>query len=137
MTSTEFWLAWLFNLRGVAVALAIVSAIVTAVLMLMVMGNAEWSNSDKKVEYRTDFHERAWYLTGRRWWPRALAVALASALFGSAPGPEDLWHLRVSLMKLELVSPENFNKLADHATEVVKALECKHLGVNCPEKESK
>ena len=62
-------------------------------------------------------------------WKYAIPVLLLLV-----PGPEDIWKVRVAMLKLELSSSENVKALTNHAEEVVKALECKHLGVNCGDK---
>lgn len=71
--------------------------------------------------------------------PRFKRVTLVSLVFitlTTIPTIDSLWKMRVGLLKLELASPENMKAVGGHIEEIVKALECKHLGVNCP-KESK
>lgn len=122
MTATEFWLAWLFNFKGVFVLFAVAAGLGTVILVMIAI--AATMDGDAPKELRT----RA----GRvlRW---LAPFFLISTLVASLPDAKDLWELRVSLMKLEIVSPENFGKLAARADEVVSAVECKYLNVHCPE----
>jgi cell division protein FtsW (lipid II flippase) len=72
------------------------------------------------------------------WAPIKTAVKLAIplALVLCIPDVGHLWKIRVGLLKLDLASPANVEKVGTHIDEVVKALECRHLNVNCP-KEAK
>lgn len=70
----------------------------------------------------------------RPWTRRAAIALLIAAPLMPIPGPENLWELRLSLVKLELSSPENVQKGTEEISRIAKALECKHLGTNCETK---
>lgn len=113
----EIFLAWFGNLQGVALAVLIV-ALFTAFVMA---GPLELYNEQGRLIRRL------------------LVAATVSAVVLTVPTPGDLWKVRLALLKLDLASPENAAKVGGHIENVVRALECKHLNVNCPqpEKESK
>jgi hypothetical protein len=49
------------------------------------------------------------------------------------PSPNDLWKVRVALIKLQLASPENIESGVKRINEISKELECKYLA-HCEEK---
>ena len=68
--------------------------------------------------------------------PTAIGVGLLACL----PTVDDLWRVRVGLIKYSLASPENLREGKDAIERVAKKLECKYLGgADCedPKKESK
>lgn len=125
MTSTEFWLAWLFNLQATVQIFFVAAAVGSAVGLF---GTFIVTDSYE------EFAPRARQLA-----KICLPTLAVLGVLASTPTAGDLWKLRINLLKLEVASPENVAKLGGHVEEVVMALECKHLGVNCPkpEKESK
>ena len=68
---------------------------------------------------------------------RVALVTLGIMLLTTIPTPDKLWEVRVALLKLDLSSPENVKAVGGRVDEIVKALECKHLGVNCPKQEKR
>lgn len=44
------------------------------------------------------------------------------------PSVEDLWKVRLGLLKLELANPANVQKGAEEISRIAKKLECKYLG---------
>ena len=68
---------------------------------------------------------------------KAALVTLGLMLLTTIPTPDRLWEVRVALLKLDLSSPENVKAVGGRVDEIVKALECKHLGVNCPKQEKR
>jgi hypothetical protein len=114
MTAMEFWIAWAFNLHDFFTMLCVLAGLGT--IIACCVGAA----SDMTRPF----------VLAKTWLP----IAVIAGLMASSPSISDLWQLRLGLLKLELVSPENVVALRDHATEIVSQLECKHLNVNCPEK---
>ena len=55
-------------------------------------------------------------------------ISSLTSLFSIKLSPEDLFKIRVSLIKYELIKPENINKGLNHIDRIVKKLECKYLG---------
>lgn len=144
MTMTEFWLAWLSNFRGLFFVLAVCMA--TGVLicgMLWQNITESWNEEDKERGAPYFKRKQIWREESlpkvKAWFRRFLWALPVTVLLCSVPSLDDVWRLRVNLLKLEVASPENVAKLGGHVEEVVTALECKHLGVNCPKpvKESK
>jgi hypothetical protein len=113
----EFLLAWATELHGVVVvfALAAVAALVISIVGRFIVIDVDGSMRDI-------FIPPVWKL---------LWVAITLSLLTTIPTVDSLWRVRVGLLKLELASPENVKALGGHIEEVVKKLECKHLGVNC------
>ena len=52
-------------------------------------------------------------------------LTLPVALF---PSIDDVWKVRVGLLKLELASPENIKSGAEEISRIAKKLECKYFG---------
>lgn len=50
------------------------------------------------------------------------------SLFLAFPSPEDLWKVRINLVKYELASPKNVNQGAQKIQEIADKLEKKYLG---------
>lgn len=61
-----------------------------------------------------------------------LALCFVSLPFAMLPTIDDIWRVRIGLIKLQLASPENLQKGADVIERIGKKLECKYLG--CKEK---
>lgn len=55
-------------------------------------------------------------------------VALIFLLIAVTPTVNDIWRIRIGLIKLELSSPENINKASDEIQRIGEKLECKYLG---------
>lgn len=67
--------------------------------------------------------------------PFVIKYVIAILFFGAiacVPSVDDLWRVRIGLIKLQLASPENIQKGADVIERVAKKLECKYVG--CEEK---
>jgi hypothetical protein len=60
-------------------------------------------------------------------WPGILIGFLGGAIL-SVPSIDDLWHVRIGLIKLQLASPENIQKGSDVIERLGHKLECKYLG---------
>lgn len=65
-------------------------------------------------------------------WRRLSPWAILLICLSIIPHPEQLWKVRISLIKYQLASPENIQQGAAAITEIAKKLECKYLG--CEEK---
>jgi hypothetical protein len=140
--SSEIVLAALFNLREVLFGLGIVFGIVFGIAgVFWFINHAEAEEALAKAE--DPARDRAFFLRGAkedmgkaRLGARVMKMTVMPFILGVlcsiAPSPNDLWKLRVALLKLEMASPENVKAAGGHIEEVIKALECKHLGVNCP-----
>lgn len=63
---------------------------------------------------------------------KIIVIISISGIVGCFPSMEDLWKVRINLIKLELASPENVSKGVDEIGRIAERLECKYLG--CEEK---
>ena len=78
-----------------------------------------------------------------KWWKKytasvtkwLLPLWLIALIFANVPRVEDLWKIRIGLLKFGLASPTNVQGGIDHITKVGKELECRYLQLNCPVKE--
>lgn len=50
-----------------------------------------------------------------------------SILIALLPTPEQMWKIRLAIVKFELASPENVSKGVDAIERIAHALECKYL----------
>ena len=114
----ELMLAWWQGLHNVIVILACVGALA---ILIGIVGRFIMSD-------------------GETFWVKPMGkvavVSLGLMLLTTIPTPDQLWEIRIALLKLDLSSPENVKAVGGRVDEIVKALECKHLNVNCP-KEAK
>ena len=117
----EFLWAWFDNLTVFFFILGVVAVVASG--FGIAMANEE-NSSEREAAL------------GRSLMAKFIPAAIVCIVLATIPGPESMWKVRVGLMKLELASPENVKAVGGHVEEIVKALECKHLGVNCP-KEAK
>jgi hypothetical protein len=114
----EFLLAWATEIHGVVLVFALVTAVVAG---LAVAGRAVVA--DGLPSYKEFMAPPV---------GRIIAISAGLFLLTTVPTVDSLWRVRVGLLKLELASPENMKAVGGHIEEIVKGLECKHLGVNCP-----
>lgn len=73
-----------------------------------------------------------------KWWKNYFKIIpffLFLCLLSGLPSVEDLWKVRIGLIKLELASPENLSKSSEVIERIGKKLECKYLG--CEEEKKK
>lgn len=120
----EIVLAYANNLQVLFIVGAIAGLITAGVVAIASSGSAD------------SYHHEAPDKDGLRFARRVAALAGVLAILGAAPSVEDLWKVRLGLLKLDLASPANVQAAGGHIEVVVKALECKYLQQNCP-KEAK
>lgn len=63
---------------------------------------------------------------------KMLLALIILAFFACVPSINNLWTVRIGLIKLELASPENVKKASETIERIGQKLECKYLG--CEEK---
>jgi hypothetical protein len=71
----------------------------------------------------------------KRFFKRAAIVASISCMVSAFPDVDDIWRARITLVKMELSSPENVQKGAEEIERIAQHLECKYLG--CEEEKEK
>lgn len=103
--------------------------ICSLVCLAMTLGGPDGEEKEK-----TPKEEREIITAWKIWW-RILIFGVISLMVGSLPKIEDLWKVRVGLIKLELASPENIKKGSDAIERVAKRLECRYIG--CDEEKPK
>lgn len=119
MNGSEILLAALFNVREVfIVVLIIISLSILFALLRWLIEN----DCDKDKFPRTFF----------KW---SIMIAVPSLIIACIPTVDQLWKVRIGLIKLELSSPENIKSGAEVIERIGLKLECKYLG--CEEKKSK
>lgn len=124
MSSIEFFLAAALNVQWIFVVMAFITtaAWVIGLICMMAMSDEDSgaSEADKAVARRI-------VVTGLILW-------FPSVLLTSVPDVNDLWRVRIGMIKLQLASPENVEKGAQEIIRIGKKLECRYLG--CPEEKA-
>ena len=124
----DFFLALLINIKG-AFSVFFWGGVVSIVICLIAM----FCMMDEKSVDEDDWAK--W----RRWKKYSVILCLITAPFHALPDTEDLWHVRISMLKFHAVSPDNIEKFAKngmpHIERVAKKIECRYLG--CPDSEKK
>lgn len=69
--------------------------------------------------------------------PRVTIIFLFAFPFALIPSPEDLFNLRIALIKLQLASPENVTKGVETIKRIGQKLEEKYLGKSAVDKREK
>jgi hypothetical protein len=72
---------------------------------------------------------------GKIWW-RVFILLIISITIGSLPKVDDLWKIRVSMIKLYLASPENIKAGSETIERIAKRLECQYIGCKEDKKET-
>ncbi len=111
---TELLLAFLTNIKVLFTIAATVSGFSGAMCLL-----ARFIEEDKK------FTPIALKFIG---------AAFFLGIFACIPNADELWKVRIAMIKLELASPENIKDGVQVIEEIGKKLECKYLG--CDEKKT-
>jgi hypothetical protein len=119
----EIALSILGNISGIACALS-----ATVLIGLLILTVYTITNSDPDPECKYDM--RDWNKIKAMW---RIVIQMSPAfififLLALIPSVDDLWKVRIGLIKLELASPENIQKSTDEITRIAKKLECKYLG---------
>lgn len=131
MSVIEIVLAFVSNLTCLFVISAVVSAfasIVLIILMAIKMDEATWkSNPTETIRIKEVYASLAF--------KKALPAFFISIALACIPSVNDIWKVRIGLIKLQLASPENIQKGAEEITRIGKKLECRYLG--CDEEKSK
>jgi hypothetical protein len=122
----EIGIAFFENIQILAMMFFVVVSIASLVAYLWFKDNEKWACGDEQRNER----ERKTALVLQK------IVALKpyliiSAIIGCIPCADHLWKVRLSLIKLELASPENVKATTDHIDRIAKDLECKYLN-DCP-----
>lgn len=94
------------------------------------------SASTRNIYYESQYAEKVQGALDRRnkvlrmgWW------LLIPAFFAALPSIDDIWRVRISLVKLQLASPNNIEKGTEAIERIAKKLECKYLG--CDKREGR
>lgn len=117
---TEILLALWNNIHDGAVAVAVASGIGASVL-----GIAYSLKRD------IDSEEDAAPLLP--WIKRSVTLFCAGLLLAIIPTLDDLWRVRIALVKYDLAAPENVRGAAETIERIGRKLECKYLG-GCEDK---
>jgi hypothetical protein len=145
MTGIEIGLAVLANLRELLVFAAVVFGLffVGVIIASFVFSAIKGTHLRDTPEQRSSYDEREireadhWLDVLPAWRRRAGVSFLCFAVLAAVPTVDDLWRVRIGLLKLEVASPANMQSAQEHIEVIVKGLECKYLNENCPVKEAK
>ena len=69
--------------------------------------------------------------------PKMAVSFLFFLLIALTPSINDVWLMRIALIKYQLASPENISKATDEITRIGHLLECKYIGCNDKEEQKK
>ena len=108
----EIGLAWSSKIADGGFWIFIIIAIVLVVIA-MNMGDGQ-SDEIKKA---------AW-----KWFYAGAASACFAFLLSTIPSVDDLWRVRIGMIKLHLASQENLEKGAEVIERIGHKLECKYIG---------
>lgn len=126
MTWTELVLGMMWNFTGVAIFVAVAASIaglIIAIISVVFPAEDHYSKEEEKKAFTTLWLGRAKILGG---------IALVSSLIGCIPSVDDLWKIRIGMIKLELTSPETLSQAKETIERIGVKLECKYLGgQNC------
>jgi len=111
----EFLLGYLVNFKIVIILFLLLWIISIIGLCMAIDTSYDKESQDRNRAIRDRFVKK---------WPFMLILALLTCF----PGPDDLWKIRISLIKYQLASPENVKKASDEIIQIGKKLECKYLG---------
>lgn len=132
----EFLLAYWSEFKGPLIFVAIMMGVVTAALLTAGIINAFIAK--QRVRRDNSYHrdkDQQEVETAERLGPlfflyaRRFGVVLLPLVFiACLPSIEDMWKIRLALLKYNLASPENVTKGSEEISRIAKKLECKYLG---------
>lgn len=129
MTRLEIALAFLENFRGFAI-FACACCIIATIFFLASLADAKM---DLDFQLGTERAQKRIEKNKRLWW-RPLLCSFLICPFALIPSIEQVWKIRIGLIKFQLASPENIAKGAAVIERIGHKLECKYLG--CKDTES-
>lgn len=104
MSNIEILIAFLMNVKGLFIGFALATGIGT---LVSAIGSLVLANE------RPDAPERIFVRKAFKW---LAPIFVACGLVACVPDVDDLWKVRVGLIKLELSSPENIKALVNPET---------------------
>ena len=132
----DFFLALLINIKGIFAVLFWVSMI-AAGITLVAGGFMKMMETDQYGRRNKDAADHEDWAKWRRFQKWAVICCLITGPFYSLPDMEDLWHVRINMLKFHMASPSNVEAFAKngmpHIERVAKKIECRFLG--CPDAE--
>lgn len=114
----ELSLAFLANLKYFFIFMASGTA-VFFIVDAIANGAAIDSNPQIEDAKKREFKKRL---------PKTIAIMIVFSLLACVPDINDLWRIRISLIKYELASPDNVKKATEEIEHLAKKLEEKYLG---------
>lgn len=131
MTKLEFFLGMAYNLKWAFNIIAFISILgLTATTIAVCITHGE--EKDGKPTCGPTERKMA-----RKLWLLAAFFLLFSIIPASVPDVNDLWKIRIGMIKLQLASPENVEKGAAEIIRIGKKLECRYLGCEEQKQERK
>lgn len=122
MTMIEFLLGIAYNARALFNFLAFFFGFALFVSTFgVVISNSH--DKDGNPEYHLGTR-KFW----RKCWLLSLFVMSLAIIPACVPNVDDLWKIRIGMIKLQLASPQNVEKGAAEIIRIGKKLECRYLG---------
>ena len=126
----EMLIVILSNIRSLCVGVSLISAIVF-IVSLIAVNICETTCASYTDEEKTKSYNYREYMTWHALWARGYRTSmiffLIAILPAMSPSLDDLWKVRINLIKLELASPENVSKGVSEISRIAKELENKYL----------
>lgn len=120
---TEIVLALWSNVRGLFIAAAVLAGTGA------VLAGIAWAINavDASSRYGND-QDRQRADNSRLVTKRLVMVSVVAALLACVPTLEDMWRVRIALVKYDLAAPENVKAATETIERIATKLECKYLG---------
>ena len=127
------------NLSNFAIFIEIVGAFLLVFGFIMLgfayFESDEWGDPCLKKDTNDDESKRFKGLSKFIFKYTSIAMFIC-APFALIPDTDDLWKIRIGIIKLQLASPKNLEKGTEEISRIAKKLECKYLG-GCEEEKPK
>lgn len=120
----EILLALFSKLSDAMAFIAFLTGIGFAIALVFNCFTSGYKDEDKDAEVGFKITSKAIKIVG--------PICAITFILSCAPSIDDLWKVRIGLIKLHLASPENINKGVDVIERIGKKLECKYLGCEDP-----
>ncbi len=114
----------------IALKLSIFAAIISIVAGVVSMGMIVFLMSDDGYGSLKDDEKKSFL----GFFKVIAGIAIVFAPLAVVPSPDDLFHIRLGMLKYTMASPENVTKGMAEIERIAAKLECKYLG--CEEKKS-
>lgn len=128
-TFLEFLIAISSNLHAVMGVFSVLLGIATIVMIIAsVVASAE------AARYSDSERSKAQAALLGKITKRVTTIFVLTLVLAMIPDVDEIWKVRISLIKFQLASPQNLEKGTEAIERIGKVLECKYIGTNCDDK---